>query len=276
MVANGELRGRSSAGSGTTFVWDQSDLMATYLATIDIGEWVFQHGSSPDGIPEFVAYDPDLARGVTAPPHLRPVRRGDRLLVAAVRRLPVPLHRRHRRQRPDVGFSLETQSRPLYGFAPDQGTLSHELAHQWFGDSVSVATWRDIWLNEGFATFSQWIWSYEHNGNSTTYDVGLGYYNQISQGSSFWDQSIGDPKRNTMFSSAVYYRGAMTLAALRHLVGDADFFDILRTWVADHRHGNASTQQFIALSEQVSGMNLHRFFKIWLYDQVKPSSFDAH
>ncbi len=170
---------------------------------------------------------------------------------------------------PSIGFSLETQTRPLYGFVPDSGTASHELAHEWFGDSLSVKSWDNIWLNEGFATFASWLWS-EHSGGSSTYDRASSLFNQIPEGDSFWKQSIADPQRNTMFSSAVYSRGGMTLASLRHLIGDKDFFDLMRTWATDHRFGNVTTKQFTDLASKISGQNLDAFFKTWLWDQVKP------
>ncbi len=274
-VANGDLVRQTSSGGGTTFVWNETSPMATYLATIDIGNWTFQRGHSPKGIPELMAYDPALAAGVD--------RRNVFDLTGRVTDYwgkefgPYPFTSTGAivDNVPNVGFSLETQTRPLYGFAPDKITLSHELSHQWFGDSVSVHTWRDIWLNEGFATFAEWLWSYEHTDTLSTYYVGKYYYSHIGAKSKFWDQSIADPQRNTMFSSAVYYRGGMTLAALRHRIGDADFFSLLQQWTAAHKYGNADTAQFIAMAEQVSGQDLGNFFQIWLHDKVKPASFDA-
>jgi aminopeptidase N len=175
---------------------------------------------------------------------------------------------------PNVGFSLETQTRPLYGFAAGAGTISHELSHQWFGDSVSVRTWRDIWLNEGFATFAAWLWT-EHTGGNSTYVSARNTYNAIAATSSFWNQSIADPQRDTMFSGAVYNRGGMTLAAQRHRIGDPAFFTLLNKWTAQHRYGNATTAQFVALAERVSGENLESFFDTWLWRKTKPASFDA-
>jgi aminopeptidase N len=173
---------------------------------------------------------------------------------------------------PDVGFSLETQTRPLYGFAADTGTIAHELAHQWFGDSVSVRTWRHIWLNEGFATFAEWLWA-EHVGGPSTYANAKKVYDAVPAGDPFWNQSVADPKRNTMFSAAVYYRGGMTLAALRHRIGKADFARLLRTWTAQHRYGTATTGQFVKLAEKVSGKKLGAFFHTWLWQKSKPASF---
>jgi aminopeptidase N len=275
VVANGELVAHTTSLTGTTYVWNETNPMATYLATVDIGNWSFEQGETPDGTPELMANDPALAAGVARQHVFDLTGRVTDYWSKKFGAYPFTSTGAIVDNVPDVGFSLETQTRPLYGFAPEKTTVSHELSHQWFGDSVSVRTWRDIWLNEGFATFAQWLWSYEHTGNSSTYSVARYYYNHIGPKSPFWDQSIADPQRNTMFSGAVYYRGGMTLAALRHRIGDADFFTLLHRWTAAHRYGNAQTSQFIALAEQVSGQNLDNFFQIWLYDKTKPASFDA-
>ena len=270
VIANGDLISRHTNGTRSTFVWNETSPMATYLATIDIGRWKFRSGHTPGGIPETMAIDPALKSAA------------DRIWADTGRitdywskvfgRYPFSSTGAIVDNVPNVGFSLETQTRPLYGFAADADTIAHELSHQWFGDSVSVRSWRHIWLNEGFATFAAWLWD-QHEGGPSTYRSARDVYDAIAANSSFWDQSIADPKRDTMFSSAVYYRGGMTLAALRHRIGSHDFFRLLRTWTAQHRYGTATTGQFIALAEKVSGKNLDAFFKTWLWDRTKPASF---
>ena len=149
------------------------------------------------------------------------------------------------------GFSLETQTRPVYGFYVPEGStplLVHELAHQWFGDSVSVERWRDIWLNEGFASFMSWMYDEDHGGWSGQKHLEMSY-GTYAGGSEFWRLEIGDPGPDDIFLNPVYERGAMTLQALRNRIGDDAFWTVMRTWVADHRHGNASTADFIALAE---------------------------
>ena len=274
VVANGDLVSARTKQARTTYVWDETSPMATYLATVDIGKWKFRDGTTPGGIPETMAVDPALeAQAQTG----RVFERSGDVTDFWTREFgPYPFTSTGAivDNVPNVGFSLETQTRPLYGFSPDPGTISHELAHQWFGDSVSVRSWRDIWLNEGFATFAAWLWS-EHTGGASTYASALSTYQRIPATSSFWNQSIADPQRDTMFSGAVYNRGGMTLAALRHRIGDYDFFTLLHKWTAQHRYGNADTQQFVDLAEQVSGQNLHTFFDVWLWQKTKPASFDA-
>jgi len=269
VVANGDLTGQDSGAGMSSFEWTEKEPMATYLATIDIGKWKFHETETAGGIPEFVAVDDDL--------DAQAQQSGVIKLSGDVTDYWSKLFGKYGFSStgaiidnvPQIGFSLETQTRPLYGFVPDSGTVSHELAHEWFGDSVSVQTWDNIWLNEGFATFGAWLWS-EHTSGRSTYDAAKSTFDRIPEGDSFWKQSIADPQRNTMFSSAVYFRGGMTLASLRNKIGDKDFFELLRTWVKDHRFGNGTTKQFTKLASEISGQNLDGFFKTWLWDQVKP------
>lgn len=274
VVANSDLMHHNTSGRSSTWTWLETSPMASYLATIDIGRWKFRYGHTHSGIRETMAVDPHLAGKASAGTVFAQTGAITDYWATTFGRYPFTSTGAIVDNVPDVGFSLETQTRPLYGFSPDPGTMSHELSHQWFGDSVSVATWRDIWLNEGFATFAEQLWS-EHRGATSTYAHFKSEFAQVAASSSFWHQSIADPKRNTMFSSAVYERGGMTLAALRHRLGDVTFFRLLRTWTAMHRHANANTAQFVALAKKVSGQDLTGFFRIWLWNKAKPTSFDA-
>ena len=142
-----------------------------------------------------------------------------------------------------LGFALETQGRPVY--APEffsqaaednDSVIVHELAHQWAGDSLAVAAWQHIWLNEGFATYTEWLWS-EHKGRTTAQENFDGLAS-IPADSPFWQFVIGDPGPDDLFAPPVYDRGAMTLHALRLKVGDDAFFKLLRAWTKRNAGGN--------------------------------------
>jgi aminopeptidase N len=265
VIANGDLLGRRSRGGRTTYTYDEPKPMASYLATIDIGRWRFMRGTTRGGIRELMAYDPALAAQVATHHTFALSGRVTDHWSRTFGRYPFTSTGAIVDNLPSVGFSLETQTRPVYTAAPGTLDVAHELAHQWFGDSVSVRTWRDIWLNEGFATFAQYLWA-EHTGGPNTYHVLRSIYRSIPR-------SVADPLRDTMFSGPVYDRGGMTLAALRHRLGDKVFFTILRTWAAQHRYGNADTRQFVHLAERISGKDLTRFFHTWLWAEEKPGHF---
>jgi aminopeptidase N len=141
----------------------------------------------------------------------------------------------------------------------------------WFGDAVTLRTWPDIWLHEGFATWSEWAWA-QHTGGPTTAEHFARLAATPARDTDFWNPPPGDPGGpENMFDGTVYERGAMTLEALRERIGDRAFFGVLRRWYAEHRYGNASTPEFIALAERVSGQSLGAFFQLWLYTPGKPA-----
>lgn len=175
----------------------------------------------------------------------------------------------------DLGFALENQTRPIYSklFFVDpllaDSVVVHELAHQWYGDSLALARWRHIWLNEGFATYAEWLWA-EREDIATVQENFDSLYS-IPAEDPFWSLTIGDPGPDALFDFPVYGRGAMTLQQLRVAVGDADFFRILRRWATSRAGGNVTTRQFIRLSERVSGEDLDALFDAWLFTPEKPA-----
>jgi hypothetical protein len=172
-------------------------------------------------------------------------------------------------------YALEVQTRPIYSkyFFDDpvqsDSVFVHELAHQWFGDSVAVKAWRHIWLNEGFASYAEWLWS-EHEGLGTTQELFDENYSGIPRRDPFWTLKIGNPGPRRLFDSAVYVRGAMTLQQLRVTIGDEAFFELLQQWYATHAGGHGTTRQFVALAEEISGQELSDFFHTWLFTETKP------
>jgi aminopeptidase N len=174
-----------------------------------------------------------------------------------------------------IGFALENQSRSTYAAeffirGSNPYVVAHEVAHQWFGDSVAVEHWDDIWLNEGLATYAEWLWS-EYTGEGTAQEVFDFTYASYPANSSFWTVKPGDPGAANIFHIAVYDRGGMTVHQLRLAIGDDAFFELLRTWAETHKYGNGNTAQFQALAEQISGQDLDALFTTWLYTPSRPA-----
>jgi hypothetical protein len=178
----------------------------------------------------------------------------------------------------DLGFALENQTRPIYSKVfftdPVSGdeVVVHELAHQWIGDHLALEEWQHIWLNEGFATYAEWLWS-EREGRATAQQF-FDDRATIPADDPFWSVTIGDPGPDALFDIAVYNRGAMTLHALRLEVGDDDFFEILRRWTRSQAGGNVTTDEFIRLAERVSGQDLDAFFRAWLFTPARPEGIE--
>ncbi|MFI6519281.1 M1 family metallopeptidase [Spirillospora sp. NPDC050679] len=289
-VANGRLKSRSAqdasfsrrraATKANVFKWVEDSPMATYLTTMDIGKWKIKTGRTPLGTPNYTAVDPTLTEAQPDAVDFFFNTTNEATDLWTRTWGPYPFNTtgaiaddaRYNGQ--PLGFSLETQGKPVYSAVRDTDTIAHELAHQWFGDSVSPARWKDIWLNESFATWSHQWWA-ELHGGAKVRDVARNTYNSRPfpdpAGRPFWSVKIADPQRDTMFNQRVYSGGAMVLQFLREKIGDERFFTLLRTWAAKYRHSNATTEQFTALAEQVAGQDLDPFFQTWIYSTGKPA-----
>ncbi|MER5530492.1 M1 family metallopeptidase [Streptomyces sp. NPDC002677] len=268
-VSNGRLVSTYDKGASTYSHWRESRPMATYLATATIGKFDVRTGKTPSGIPIYVAIDPVLANSNSVDVYAVTAAATDYWSQVFG---PYPFEETGAivDDMPEAGFSLEVQSKPAYSAVRNETTIVHELAHQWFGDSVSVAQWKDIWLNEGFATYAQWLWA-EHQGTRSAHDSFQAGYDSRAADNPFWQITVADPQRDTMFASAVYQRGAMTLQMLRERIGDTAFFKLLPAWTKLHRYGNANTADFIKLAEKVSGQQLDDLFRTWLFTPGKPA-----
>ena len=266
-VANGALLSRTTGDDRTIFTWREESPMATYLATVTTGKFRVTR-SQANGIPSYVAIDPREAKGAAEPLSKTSAILG--LFGPRFGAYPFATTGAAVDHAPSVGYALETQTRPIYDAVPDEATVAHELAHQWFGDSVSLRRWRQIWLNEGFATWSEWWWQ-EHAGGKSLRKRFNQAYSTPASNTKFWNPPPGDPGGpKNLFDPAIYVRGGMALEALRQEVGQPTFFRILRDWVRDHSYGNAGIKEFIDLAEADSGQDLDHFFQVWLYEKGKP------
>ncbi|WP_406437294.1 M1 family metallopeptidase [Streptomyces sp. NBC_00631] len=270
-VSNGELKSETTKNDRTAFVWHTAEPMATYLATVAVGHYTVTRTTLPDGLPVYTAVDPTQVKASRA----------------VLAKLPAIIEWEQDNFGPypfsstgvivdrpgDAGYALETQNRPVFPGAPDTDTLVHELAHQWYGDSVTPRTWQDMWLNEGFATFAEWLWEEDHGGR-TVQQIFDKVYATPADDATLWGFPPSKPPSAAYISERpVYERGAMVLQKIRQTVGDDRFHDIIQGWAAAHRHGSADTAEFTAYVEKKApGKDFTAIWKDWLYGDGKPPS----
>ncbi|WP_235738642.1 M1 family metallopeptidase [Nocardioides alcanivorans] len=272
VAISGELLGKRRAGSSTTWHYEMRHPMPTYLATVQIGRYeVLEQATSP--VPVRVVAPVDRPRDGFQGAF------GDQPRMVAFfseRFGPYPFDSYTAVITDDeLEIPLESQALSTFGrnfMEDDWGCIrlvAHELAHQWFGNAVTLRAWRDIWLHEGFACYAEWLWS-EESGVQSVADRAAHHHAKVT-GDHGPPLVLGDPGPELMFDDRVYKRGALTLHALRTTVGDELFFEVLRTWVADHAGGNVTTVDFVAHAEAVTGHDLAAFFEAWLFEVALPA-----
>jgi len=268
-VANGALADHRTEGLREVWVWEETRPMATYLIQLLTGDYEIVQSEGPRGVPLLsVVLRSDLAE---TQPVLDTM--GPQIEFFEQYFGPYPLDRYGIAMTDSFGgLAMETQERSLFsrddfvGVGVHQMLLSHELAHQWFGNAVTPARWQDIWLNESFATYGQWLWL-DHIGEQSLEEAA-----QIALTSRFVG-STGEPSVPELFSFNTYDGGAVVLHALRLRLGDDAFFTMLQRWVAENNGTSRTTQQFIELAEDVAGGSLSEFFDTWLFAEQLPSQF---
>jgi aminopeptidase N len=260
----------------TRWSWRSLKPQATYLTFLTVGQYDVTTDTTEGGQPVYNAYSQLLTPDFRAAAEASVERTTEITEWESTVFGPWPFEARGGVVAPPdtLGFALENQTRPNYaaGFfrrGANTSVVVHENAHQWFGDSVSVAEWQHIWLNEGFASYAEWLWS-EKNDEGTAQEIFDYLYATSPDDAPIWTVAPADPGVAELFGDAVYDRGAMTLHQLRLAVGDDDFYSILQTWTAEHRYGNATTAEFIALAEKISGEDLSALFQAWLFTPAKP------
>jgi aminopeptidase N len=273
-VANGLPVGEPVTANGeTTWSWDAPDQQASYLTTASVGDFVQRPtATSASGVPILDFVDAKITGNALTTTNASLALQPRMIDFFESRFGPYPFNSYGSIVDDDtVFYALETQTRPVYSRSASQGTVAHELAHQWLGNAVSPDTWQYIWLNEGWATYASWMWA-EENGGLTAQQAFANWY-APARTAAYWALPIGDPGPLGLFATQVYNRGAGTLHALRVKVGDEAFFAATREWIARYDDGTGTTDDFIAVFEEESGQDLSAFFDTWLFAPEKPTSW---
>ncbi|WP_131737216.1 M1 family metallopeptidase [Actinomadura roseirufa] len=274
-LANGDFAGKATRAGWTVSRWEVRNPMASELAMVAFGKYDVLTGRTRADVPNLTATDRTLA---IKPEQAREFNRR----TAEVVDFESGLYGRYPftstggvAVNASVGYALETQGRPVYdqgrrpGSIPAGDLLAHELGHQWFGDSVSPRRWADIWLNEGFATYSEWLWAEKFAGKPVQASFDATYAAPAND--PLWKGKVSDPGRNRIFDALVYDRGAMAIHALRRTIGEKAFFRLLKAWPAAYGGGNASTADFVRFAERVAHQDLGGWATRWLYSEGKPA-----
>jgi aminopeptidase N len=274
-LSNGVLVSKQQVVPGLVrWNWRSVRPQAPYLTFLAIGQYEVRQATAPNGQTFISAYGDDL--GDNGPAARASVERTPEILEAESQWFgPYPFEAEGGVVDSVLGFALENQTRPVYDgrffrAGTNTSVVAHENAHQWFGDSVSVDDWKEIWLNEGFATYAEYLWS-DAQGEGTPAELAQFTYDNIPADDPFWQVLPGNPGEPNQFDDAVYDRGGMTVQTLRATVGDDAFFEILRTWTAQQKYSTGTTDKFIALAEKISGKQLDDLFTTWLYTPGKPA-----
>jgi aminopeptidase N len=268
-VVAGGTTTSSTRGGKTTWTFHRDVPTATYLVTLQVGRYV----SAPipfNAVQGEIHYPRALHSRVqtdfadlpammavfeeTFGPYPLP----DYRVVVTADPLEIPLEAQ------GVGIFGSNHADGAGGF---ERLIAHELAHQWFGNSVGVEVWRDIWLNEGFACYAEWIWS-ERSGGPSAHEKALAHHDRLRTLPQ--DIRIGEPGADLMFDDRVYKRGALALHAIRLTVGDERFFELLHAWTDRFRWSTATTADFAALADEVTGVALGALLQEWVQETALP------
>jgi aminopeptidase N len=282
----GELRSRKLNDDGTrTWRWREDDPTATYLTTATVGDFsndffrmgrldvynsidstattdqVAQINSTLDRVPEMLDFLTDW-----------------------LGRYPFDSVGAVADRAAGVGYALEVQTKPHYagGFTTGNPSINstthlHELAHQWMGDSVSPATWHEIWFNEGWATWFEWNWEFSDGTGDSPAEIFDAIYNDPAFDWTVAPAVLDNDPANLFHFDPVYQRPAMMLEGYHQIVGNERFFHFVRELVDEFGYGNVSLDEFVDLAKEMSGLEagqlqlLDDYFQQWLFAEEQPT-----
>lgn len=263
VVGNGVRTARTARAGRVRWVYEQPEPTAPYLATVQVGRY-----------DEVLLAAGPVPQRAYVPRHLLARARADLARQPQMMALFVELFGPYPFAEyavvvtaDDLEVPLEAQAMSTFGanHVDGRGTwerlVAHELAHQWFGNSLTVGTWRDIWLHEGFACYAEWLWSQASGGPSAH---SLARASHARHARLPQDLDVADPGPDRMFDDRLYQRGALALHALRLDLGEEVFARLLRTWATAHRHGTVDTAAFVACASSVAGRAVDALVADWL------------
>lgn len=268
VAANGVLLSKTTRSGRTTWNYAQDAPMATYLATIQIG--VYTQRRIDSRIPITIA----SPQGIKVTDGTAFARQADMMTTFEELFGPYPF-RSYQVVITDDKLEIPLEAQAVATFGKNHTTpgwanerlVAHELSHQWFGNSLTLSAWNDIWLHEGFACYSEWLWS-QASGQKSTQEHVDHHYNRLTNLPQ--NLILTDPGRRAMFDDRVYKRGALALHAFRHYLGDTAFFDMLRTWATNNVHGTVTTEMLLQHLVSYADPALRDLAETWLHDPLLP------
>ncbi len=270
VVSNGELVSRKARAGRTTWVYELPEPTSAYLVTLQIG--MYESVRIPKSpVPMQAVLPARLKRSFAVDFDKQP----QMMQLFTTLFGPYPLSSGYTVVITDdsLEIPLEAQGVSIFGANHCDGSrdserlIAHEMAHQWFGNSVTVRHWRDIWLHEGFACYAEWLWS-EHAGGLSAGDLARRYHRKLTDAPA--DLLLADPGPADMFDDRVYKRGALTLHVLRCEIGDENFFALLQDWTTRYRHSSVVTDDFLGLAAKYHRSSLRWLWDAWLFSRPVP------
>lgn len=265
-IANGELASFRVIGGKRRFVWEMREPMTTWLATVHVNRFGVKTTRSTSGVPVTVYYTASTPKadvaGYALAAQMIPY------FERRIGRYPFDTYGSVVVDDPVLYYALETQAVSTFPLgAADEAIVAHELAHQWFGNSASIAKWEDLWIAEGTATYFEVLWPNRDDPAAFEAEMQGIYDYVLARG--VGPAVVDAPEE--MFTPRTYLRGASALYALRLTVGDRTFFRILATFAAAYRGRNATSQDFIRVAVAVSNRpSVSDLLHAWLYEEPVP------